>query len=179
MAKVDNEDLRQQYDLIFDVLSKKLEEQIGLISNLDTKASIFLAVTGVVIAGVFVLVASDKLGYRDYKYFVCIELLLLTISGYFVFKAFILEKKEFWYTTPSPKKLLDAFSRNAYENVNFLKEDIIKSIREVYNDNAILATKKHKNFIIAQKFLYAGVILMLLHLVLLFFGINRIIIPVR
>lgn len=177
MADAKTRDLQKQYDLIYDNISKKLEQQLDSLSSLDTKSSILLATIGVIFAGYLQLMSSDRFNFGNFKFLVIAELLLFLFAGFFVFRAFILNNKEKWYNDPRPSKLLRVFSQNSDKGLYWLKDEINNSINEAYEKNDILVKKKYNFLLIARMFLYGGIILLFLHIIFLLFGVNKIIIP--
>jgi hypothetical protein len=55
-----DEDIKKQYDLIYENISSKLEQQIESLGSIDTKASILLAATGVIFAGYLQLLGQIR-----------------------------------------------------------------------------------------------------------------------
>ena len=174
-----NKDIKNQYDLLYNNISSKLEQQIESLNTLDTKASILLAVIGVMFAGYFQLFTCNEIEFKRYLPFVILEILSFVISGFFVFKAFILSKNECWRSDPNPKSLLDAFAKNSGKGEYWLKDQIMKNMSEAYSSNSSLASKKYRYFLAARAILYFGIIILVLHLVLSLFGIDKIIVTLK
>lgn len=61
MSKNNNPDLKKQYDLLYENISRKLDQQVESLGSIDTKASILLATIGVLFAGYLQLLASQAL----------------------------------------------------------------------------------------------------------------------
>lgn len=158
------EDIKEQFDLIFDVVSKKLEQQVSSLGSMDTKASILLAAIGVIFAGYLQLLSSGSIVRFTYPIFVFTVLVSFILSGFYVFKSFMLKRDETWRNDPRPKTLLTAFSENSDKGVYWLKDQIIKNISSAYEINDALVLKKYENLHKAKKFLYIGVITLTLHI---------------
>ncbi len=169
MASRDNE-LEEQYDLIYDSISNKLEQQLGSLNALDTKANILLVGIGALLTGYFQLLSSSYLNFSSYTILVILELICFIAAGYFIFRTFLLRnhpthKKERWRDDPSPTKLLDIFSKNSAAGVYWLKDEINKSMAIAYDHNTRLLEKKYENFRIAKAMLFIGVSILFVHLI--------------
>jgi len=174
-----NQDLQNQYDLLYENISRKLDQQFTSLDALDTKASILFATIGVLFAGYLQLLSDQKMGFGDYRIFVIVEILSFLVSGFFVFRAFTLNKKEIWRSDPRPNKLIETFSKNSGKGVYWLKDQIIKNMSEAYEHNDKLAIKKHNYFSKARVVLYFGISIFTVHLFASLFSISRIIINLK
>ncbi|PIS08350.1 hypothetical protein COT76_01915 [Candidatus Berkelbacteria bacterium CG10_big_fil_rev_8_21_14_0_10_33_10] len=179
MSKNNNPDLKKQYDLLYENISRKLDQQVESLGSIDTKASILLATIGVLFAGYLQLLASQEMGFKDYRIFVILEILSFLVAGFYVFKAFMLSKKEIWRSDPRPQKLIEIFSKNSNKGEYWLKDQIIKNMNEAYEHNDGLIIKKYNYFLRARGVLYFGIIVLVFHLISLLFSINNIIINLK
>lgn len=179
MNENNNQDLKNQYDLLYENISRKLDQQVESLSSIDTKASILLATIGVLFAGYLQLLGSQEIGFRDYRIFVIFEILSFLISGFFVFRAFMLNKKEIWRSDPRPSKLIEIFSKNSNKGEYWLKDQIVKNINKAYEHNDKLIIKKYNYFLKARSIIYFGIVVLVLHLTILLFDIDRIIINLK
>ncbi len=174
-----NQDLKNQYDLLYENISRKLDQQLESLSSIDTKASILLATIGVLFAGYLQLLDSQGMGFGDYRIFVVLEILSFLVSGFLVFGAFMLNKKEIWRSDPRPNKLIEIFSKNSNKGEYWLKDQVIKNMNEAYEHNDKLITKKYNHFLRARGVLYFGICILVLHLAALIFNIDKIIINLK
>jgi hypothetical protein len=174
-----NQDLKNQYDLLYENISRKLDQQLESLSSIDTKASILLATIGVLFAGYLQLLDSQGMGFGDYRIFVVLEILSFLVSGFLVFGAFILNKKEIWRSDPRPSKLIEIFSKNSNKGEYWLKDQVIKNMNEAYEHNDKLIIKKYNHFLRARGILYFGICILVLHLATLIFNIDKIIINLK
>lgn len=179
MDKDNNQDLKNQYDLLYENISKKLDQQIESLGSIDIKASILLAAIGVLFAGYLQLLSNHEIRFSDYRIFVVLEILSFLVSGFYVFRALMLSKKEIWRSDPRPKKLIEIFSKNSKRGEYWLKDQIIKNMNKAYEHNDELIIKKYNQFHRARGILYFGISVLLFHLVLLLFSINQIIINLK
>lgn len=164
----EKQDIKNQYDLLYDNISKKLEQQMESLSSLDTKASILLAVVGVIFAGYFQLLTARGTGFTNYPLLMLLEIVAFVSSGAFTFLAFFLKRTEVWRDDPRPKKLLDLFAENSDQGEYWLKDKINKSMSESYEHNDVLITRKYEHLNTAKQLLYGGVALLVLHLLVTF-----------
>lgn len=168
-----NQDLKKQYDLLYENISRKLDQQVESLGSIDMKASILLATIGILFAGYLQLLVSQEIGFRNYRFFVVLEIISFIVAGLYVFRAFILNKKEIWRSDPRPHKLIYIFSKNSSKGEYWLKDQIIKNMNEAYEHNDQLIIKKYNYFLRAREILYFGIIVLVLHLILLLFNINH------
>lgn len=164
-----DEDIKGQYDLLYESISKKLEQQLESLSSIDTKASILLAVIGVIFAGYFQLLTSSELGFIHLRWLVMAELLLFALAGFFVFKAFLLGKDETWRDDPKPKKLLEHFAKHSDEGEYGMKDEIIKSMSESYEANFPKIDEKYAYLRKGRLLLYLGITILIAHLSIILF----------
>jgi hypothetical protein len=179
MTNINEDDIRSQYDLIYENTSKKLDQQISNLNAIDAKASTLLAVVGVLILGAFQLLTSKAIDPNDRLILIVLEFTLLSLSGFFTFRAIILNRKEGWRDDPRPEKLLEVFSKNADKGVYWLKDQIIKSISVSYEANDILVIKKYGYLLKARFCLFLGVIALFINLVFILFPTLSIILNIR
>lgn len=172
MSDAKRKDLENQYDLVYSTIEKKLAQQLDRLSQFDTKASIILALVGILLAGYFQLLSASNINFRDYFYLIPSELILLALAGYWIFKAFLLKPNEYWRDDPEPTKLLDSFKENHVEGEYWFKDQIVKAMAEAYEENNRLSNKKYSYIQTAKKILYAAVILIGAHIILMILGIN-------
>lgn len=168
------QDLKKQYDLMYENISRKLDQQFESLNSIDTKASILLAAIGVIFAGYLQLLGSQEMGFKNYRIFVVLEIFSFLISGFIVFRAFMLNKKEIWRSDPRPNRLIETFSKNSDKGEYWLKDQIIKGMSEAYEHNDKLSVKKYNHFLIARSVLYFGIGLLAVHLIALLFNVNKI-----
>lgn len=76
------EDLKKQYDIVYEKVSIRLEKQVESLQAIDNKASILLAVIGIVFAGYLQLLSNSDLDFVKYPYLVIVELLLFVVAGF-------------------------------------------------------------------------------------------------
>jgi hypothetical protein len=164
-----NEDIKKQYDLLYEMTSKKLEKQVESLGSLDTKSSILLATVGVIFAGYLQLLTSTEFGFKNIPWLVVLELMLFISSGFFIFKAFMLSKDETWRDDPRPKKLLKYFSENFERGEYNLKDEITKGMVESYECNDKKILKKYEHLHLARNLMYLGIITLLVHLFYIIF----------
>ena len=174
-----NQDLKNQYNLLYENISRKLDQQFESLSSIDTKASILLATIGVLFAGYLQLLNSQGMGFEDYRIFVVLEILSFLIFGFLVFRAFMLNKKEFWRSDPRPNKLIEIFSKNSKKGEYWLKDQVIKNMNEAYEHNDKLIIKKYNYFLKARKILYFGICILVIHLIALIYNIDKIFINLK
>ena len=179
MSKNNNSGLKKQYDLLYENISRKLSQQIESLGSIDTKASILLVMIGVLFTGYLQLLSNQEMGFKDYEIFVILEILSFLVAGAYVFRAFMLSKKEIWRNDPRPQKLVEIFSKNSSKGEYWLKDQIIKNMNEAYEHNDGLIIKKYNYFLSAKCVLYFGIIVLVLHLISLFFSINNIMINLK
>lgn len=174
------QDLPQQYEFVYEVISKRLEQQMEEVKTLNDKVGTFLIVIGISMAGLTQLITSN-LGYREgnYKYLLVVEMILFAVSIYFVLKAFFLKKEEFWDNPPQPASLLETFAQHIFPSLPLLKEEVFKNINKAYIHNRELKNKKYDYLVLAKRFLYVGSAIVFIHLCLLFFAGGKIIIPLK
>jgi hypothetical protein len=169
------QDLKNQYDLVYENISRKLDQQFESLNSIDTKASILLAAIGVLFAGYLQLLGSQAMEFRNYKIFVILEIISFIASGFIVFREFMLNKKEIWRSDPRPDKLIEIFSKNSNKGEYWLKDQINRGMSEAYDHNDRLSIKKYNRFLIARNILYFGVCLLAFHLILMLLGVNKIV----
>jgi hypothetical protein len=171
------QDLPEQYDLIYEVISKRLEQQMDENKLLNDKVGTLLIVIGIAMAGLTQLIVSS-LGYMggNYKYLLVVEITMFAVSIYLVLKAFLLDPQENWDNPPHPSKLLETFSQHSFSTVAALKEEISKNIKVAYTRNRELKNRKYAYLVEARRFLYIGSALVFIHLCLLFFAGRELII---
>jgi len=160
---MDEDDLKKQYDLIFNTISSKLEKQVSSLSSIDTKVSIILASIGVIFAGYLQLISSEKLNLLNYPLITMIILIMFIISGFFAFKSFTLKRDETWRDDPRPSKLLKIFSEKSKEGEYWLKDEISKSMSQSYEENDKRIISKYEYLHKAKNFLFFGVIGLFIH----------------
>jgi hypothetical protein len=170
-----SQDVKNQYNLLYENISRKLDQQFESLNSIDTKASIILATIGVIFAGYLQLLDSSKFEFINYRYFVVLEILSFLFSGFLVFSSFMLNKKEIWRSDPRPNKLQAVFSKYSNNGEYWLKDQITKNMVEAYEHNDRLITKKSNRFIRAKDVFYFGMFILALHLLMLIFNINSLI----
>ena len=163
---MDENDIQKQYDLLYESVSKKLEQQVSSLGSIDTKASILLAVVGVVFAGYLQLLTSSVISFSEFPLFILLEIGAFVSAGFYIFKAFILDNNEVWRDDPRPKNLLEVFAEHSEKGEYWLKSEIIKSMSQSYEHNDILIIKKYDSLLIARRILYFGISLLVLHLLI-------------
>ncbi len=196
MVKIKEESyrLKEQFDLVHETVSKRLEQQINMLSSLDTKASIFLALLGILFIGyvnflikyfdifleiphwdfflVFILGRSITVfSFINWEFCISIPIVVLNLlffglSVFYAFKAFILNKDEVWRNDPDPDKLLKSLFNNYKKGIVWLKTEIMINISESYKLNNQMFVEKYNHFIRARNFLYLAALLFLIHLVI-------------
>lgn len=166
---------KRQYDLIYESVSKKLEQQISSLSSLDTKASILLATVGVLFAGYLQLLTSGWFLFNHFTVLIVIEIIAFTLTGFFIFKAFILDSNEVWRDDPRPKLLLEVFSKNFRKGEYWLKSEIIKNISDSYEHNDELIIKKYNSLLVARWILFIGVCVLVVHITFSMFDVLRLV----
>lgn len=173
------DDLQRQYDLVYENISGKLDQQIKSLESIDTKSTIFLATIGIIFAGYLQLLASQEMGFGDYRIFIIPEIMLFLIAGFYIFRAFILNKNEFWRSDPKPSKLLETFSKNSDKGEYWLKDQIIKNMNKAYDHNDKLIIDKYNYFLKARDVFYFAISIFTLHLILLLLNIDKLIINLK
>ena len=178
----DPEDLQHQYDYLHDTISQRLREQLEGLESTDTKANLMLVAVSALIAGYFQLLSSDSFkSYRHYRILIIAELLCLMVSGLFVFRTFLLRtrpanKRERWRNDPEPQKLIDAVVNNSEKGEYWLKGTVTKHMADSYEHNKKLLERKYDNFRFAKVFLFVGVALIFLHILLTLYNVNHVMI---
>jgi len=145
MAKTD---AKNQF--IYQVIEKRLEQQIDSVKNLDVKASITLAVVGVLCSGSIQLVTLDGLShfFRLLLLGSFISLVLAGLSGVLVF----VQRRDGpqglkdWRNDPDPAKLLAIADK--YSEMQ-LRSFILVAMEQSYDHNRDLYRERYK-------FLYAS-----------------------
>ena len=180
-----NDDLRRRYDYLHNTIAEKLHQQLDGLNSTDTKANILLVGIGALLAGYFQLLASDSFSsYRQYKVLVLLELLCFMMSGFFVFRTFLLRskpahKKERWRNDPEPQKLVDAVVNNSGKGEYWLKGAVTKHMVDSYEHNKKLLERKYDNFRLAKMALFVGVLLVFAHILLTLYNVNHIVVNLR
>jgi hypothetical protein len=169
-----NDDLKKQYDLIYENISRKLEQQIESLGSIDIKASILLATIGILTAGYFQLLSSKSFSFSDFRFFVIIEILFLFLAGFYSFKAFIQNRNEKWRNDPEPSKLVSTFVENRSRGYYWLKMDIIAWMVKANEKNTHLIETKYDAIRKAQYFLLVAIVIIIIHLSLSLFDIGKI-----
>lgn len=168
-----NDDIKKQYDLIYDNISRRLEQQIESLGSIDIKASILLATIGILTAGYFQLLASKSFSFSDFKYFVILEILFLFLAGIYSFKAFIQNRNEKWRNDPQPSKLVSTFVQNSSKGYYWLKMDIITWMVNANEKNTYLIESKYDAIRKARLFLLLSIILIIFHLSIALFNVGK------
>lgn len=167
---MDENDVQRQYDLLYESITKKLEQQVSALGSIDTKASIILAVVGVIFAGYLQLLTTAGTVFNNFAVLVTLELCMLLAAGFYIFKAFILNGDEIWRDDPRPKRLLEVFADNSKKGEYWLKNEIIKNMSDAYELNDALIVKKYDSLINARRLLYVVIPMLAVHLLLSLFG---------
>ena len=82
--------LRESYDLLYENITRRLEIQLDSLTSIDTKASIFLATLGIILAGYLHLIMSTKIDYFLAPWTIVVVILLIFGAGYCSIRAFLL-----------------------------------------------------------------------------------------
>jgi hypothetical protein len=165
-----DDEIKKQYDLLYESISQKLQQQVESLGAIDTKSSILLAAIGVIFAGYLQLLTSSELGFTDLPVLVAVEILAFISSGFYVFRAFMLSKEETWRDDPRPSKLLEYFASHSDQGEYGLKDEVIKSMSESYELNDAKILDKYKHLHTARILLFIGIIVLVAHLFIILFS---------
>lgn len=174
----DKRDLREQYRFVYETVSGKLSAQIGRLQAIDTKATIILAAIAALLLGIFQLLGSENLTFREYKPLIVIELTGLFLAGGLVFRSFILGRYEGWRNDPNPKKLDAYFLKNWKKGTAHLQAKLITEIAESYETNRAQIKKKHRYQKYGSALFGFSVFVLLIHISAMVYDVKEIVIPI-
>lgn len=153
-----------QYDLIYNIVSNKLKEQLDSFNSVLQKANIMIAIIGIAITGYIQFTLTNQSILLEHPLLVLVVMLSLTLSLYWAIRAFILKPQEYFKDSPSPSGLLEAFSQGKFTNVYFIKDDIMRGIKESYEHNSTLIKLKHNFLYSSSRAFFIGFIFFMAHL---------------
>ena len=168
------EDANKQIDLVSMISSSKLEQQLININSIDTKSNILAAIIGFSLAVYFQLITSDKLSFKDHRYFIIFELFCLLTAGYLVFRSFLVSKKEVWRNDPNPNKLIKYVSENPDKDINQLKTLLSRFYAEAYDINNRQIDFKYTYLRQSAYYFFAAISIIIIHFFIVLYNIGEI-----
>lgn len=147
--------------LAFELIKERLSQQIDSVRSLDLKASIVLAMIGVIFTGYIQRIEPDieSLWVRG------VTFLLLILAGLFAVLTFVQRRTKTglddWRNDPEPKKLFDMISDPKYKVYKYSEvgEHIMSSMVESYESNKRLYKKRYDYLYRALFFLLIAIII--------------------
>lgn len=169
----------EKNDLLFDIVTDKTKEQEESYRFISSKANIVFVVIGIIFAIYIQLLATDKLHFSSYRYFVITETVLFLISACYTFKSFIPHKNDFWFIDPAPPIVVEFFNKHSDKDIQWLKSKVINNMTKAFKKNEKLITRNYKFLEQAKWFLLSGIIIFLIHFTLAVFNIERLFINLK
>lgn len=169
--------VESEYDLVYENVAQKLEQQISMLRSLDTKASILLAAISLLFAGYLQLLVAGSLEYRTHQLFVLTELYAFGAGIFMVLRSLVFNGTLIWVDDPEPLQLVQAYydviaaeqisAEEAKEMLHDLKYGVIESIALAYEENRSSVDIKGGQLWWAGVLVSFGLFVLLVHLVLL------------
>ncbi|MCF7815764.1 MAG: hypothetical protein K9M10_03540 [Candidatus Pacebacteria bacterium] len=148
---------------IFELISRRLDQQMESVDSFTTKAGLVLATVGVVFAGYTQMFSIVGWITECTEPLLIIEIITLFIAGFCAFTSLIYGgEKGRWHHDPDPKKLYEN-----RENKN-IEDDIAKSMVNAYEHNRDIYVTKYKWLQYARYALYLSALVFIIHLILFF-----------
>jgi len=151
-----------QQTLAYELVKERLAQQIESVNSLDIKASIVLAIIGVIFTGYLGLI--DRL-HNDWLR--SVTLLILTLAGFFAVKTFVQTKRrrdgwDDWRNDPEPEQLLEIITDPDFDTYTEgeITSYILDSMARSYEHNKTLYRQRYN-------FLYSSLALVLLSVIII------------
>ena len=153
------------YRDIFEIISKRLDQQMESVDSFTTRAGLVLATSGIVFAGYTQLFSVEGWICECTKPLFVLEILSIFASGFCAFTALTYGgEKEKWRHDPDPEKLY----KNKDGGEQFLQDEIMKSMISAYKHNRDLYEKKFSWLTYARYALYLSGTAFIIHLTIFF-----------
>lgn len=153
--------------LAYELVKERLAQQIESVKSLDIKASITLAIIGVIFTGYL----QSVITHVDSRWIRLLTFLILILAGVFAVKTFVQTKSNNWNdwrNDPDPEQLLNIVTNPDFKSYNDVEitNYILKSMAASYEHNIRLYRKRYNSLYISLALVLAAAIIIGIQVIL-------------